>query len=161
MPSLRWFCLTTGSGDYEVVRRALDLAWAAGNPRQPAEWGAMRKRVMGAAPDAGDPELFPGAAVAQNAVAAVCYALEARLTGELQPAVWAARQLYEAADAVVQQGAAVQAYVGEIDREQPVVMMLAGIAAALDEVSGPGAADLRSTAEMDGEGFLAIVSGRA
>lgn len=62
---------------------------------------------------------------------------------------------------MAQQGAAVQAYVGEIDREQPVVMMLAGIAAALDEVSGPGAADQRSTAELDGEGFLAIVSGRA
>ena len=121
----------------------------------------MRKRVMDAAPDAGEPELFPGAAVAQNAVAAVCYALEACLTGELQPAVWVARQLYEAADAVVQQGAAVQTYVEGIDREQPVVMMLAGIAAALDEVSGPGAADVRSTAEMDGEGFLAIVSGRA
>src|SRR5690349_15395085 len=60
MPSFRWFCLTTGSGDYEVVRRALDMAWAVGNPRPPAELGAMRKRVMDAAPDAGDPELFPG-----------------------------------------------------------------------------------------------------
>src|SRR5437660_2822044 len=108
MPSFRWSCLTTGSGNYEVVRQALDMAWAVGAPRQSAELDAMRNRVMEAAPNAGDPELFPGAAVAQNAVAAVCYALEACLTDEVQPAVWAARQLYEAADAVVQQGAAVQ-----------------------------------------------------
>jgi hypothetical protein len=66
-----------------------------------------------------------------------------------------------AADAVVQQGAAVQTYVEDIDREQPVAMMLAGIAAALDEVSGPGAADLRTRAEMGGAGFLALLTGQA
>jgi hypothetical protein len=96
------------------------LAWTVDAPGQPAELGSLRKRVMDAAPDAGDPGPFPGAAVAQNAVAAVRYALEACLTGEVQPSVWAARQLYEAADAVVQQGAAVQTYVKDIDREQPV-----------------------------------------
>jgi hypothetical protein len=117
----------------------------------------MRKRVMGAAPNSEDLRKSPGVAVAQNAVASVCYAIEVRLTGDVQASVWAARQLYEAADAVVQQGAAAQTYVTDIDQEQPVRMMLEGIAAALRDASSPDAADMRSKAQEDGEKFLAIL----
>jgi hypothetical protein len=105
--------------------------------------------------------MFPGAAVAQNAVAGVCYAVEVRLTSDVRAAVWAAQQLYDAADAVVQQGAAAQTYVVDIDQEQPVRVMLEGIAVALSDASSPDAADLRIDAEEDGEKFLAILTGRA
>jgi hypothetical protein len=105
--------------------------------------------------------MFPGVAVAQNAVAGVCYAIEVCLTGDVQASVWAARQLYEAGDTVVQQGAAAQTYVTDINREQPVRMMLEGIVAALGDVSNREAADLRVKAEEDGERFLAILTGRA
>lgn len=161
MSAYRWFCLSTGSDNYGLVREALNIAWTANAPEQIAELGSLRKRVMGAAPHAGDSRVFPGAAVAQNAVAGVCYAMEVCLTGDVQASVWAARQLYEAADAVVQEGAAAQTYVVDIDREQPVRMMLEGIAAALGDASSPDAADLRVNAEEDGERFLAILTGRA
>ena len=102
--------------------------------------------------------MFPGAAVAENAVAAVCYAMEVCLTGDVQASVWAARQLYEAADSVVQQGAAAQTYVADIDREQPVRMLLEGIEAALGGADSPDAGDLRVKAEEDGRRFLALLT---
>jgi capsular polysaccharide biosynthesis protein len=160
MSAYRWFCLVTGSDNYGLVREALNMAWTANAPEQIAELDSMRKKLIGAAPHAEDSRMFPGAAVAQNSVAGVCYAMEVRLIGDVQAAVWAARQLYEAADAVVQQGAAAQTYVVDIDREQPVRMMLEGIAAALSGASSPDAADLRINAGEDGEKFFAILTGR-
>ena len=59
---------------------------------------------------------------------------------------------------MVQQGAAAQTYVADIDREQPVRMMLDGIAAALSDASSLDAADLRVKAEEDGQKFLAILT---
>lgn len=160
MPTYQWFCLATSSCNYRLVREALNIAWTANAPEQMAELGSMRKRVMDAAPNSEDLRMSPGVAVAQNAVASVCYAIEVCLTGDVQASVWAARQLYEAADAVVQQSAAAQTYVTDIDREQPVRMMHEGIAAALRDASSPDAADLRIKAEEDGERFLAILTDR-
>jgi hypothetical protein len=68
--------------------------------------------------------------------------------------------LYEAADTVVQQGAAAQTYVTDIVCEQPVRLMLEGIAAALNDVRSLSAADLRARADKDGEEFLAILTGQ-
>lgn len=100
-----------------------------------------------------------GSAVAQNAVACVAYALEVRQTGDVQKAVWAARQLYEAADSVVQQGSAVQTYVEDIDQEPPVGLMVRGIYAALDAADSVSSADLLASARQDGEAFLGFVNG--
>jgi hypothetical protein len=72
----------------------------------------------------------------------------------------AARQLYEAADVVVQ-GAAVQAYVEDIDQEPPVRLMVGGIYAALDAAGIVSSADLRASARRDSEAFLGFVSGSA
>jgi hypothetical protein len=74
--------------------------------------------------------------------------------------VWAGRQLYEAADAVVQQGAAVQSYVENIDRESPVVLMLRGLYLALDSVIDTSPEAIRAEARADGEAFLGYVAGR-
>jgi hypothetical protein len=104
-------------------------------------------------------ELALGSAVAQNAVACVAYAVQVRQTGAVEPAVWAGRQLYEAADAVVQQGAGVQSYVENIDQESPVQLMLRGIHVVLDSVTD-APAGLLAGAQADGEVFLGFVSGR-
>ena len=69
-----------------------------------------------------------------------------------------ARQLYEAADAVVQQGAAVQTYVEDIDQEP---LMVRGIYAALDAAGGVSPADLLASAPQDSEAFLGFVNGSA
>ena len=159
MSTYQWFCHATGSGNYGLVREALDAAWSANTPEQIAELGSMRKRIVGAAPHTQDSRMFPGAAVAENAVASVCYAMEVCLTGDIQASVWAARQLYEAADAVVQQSAPVHTYIADIDGEKPVRMMLDSIAAALSDASNLNAADLRIKAAEDGERFLAILKG--
>lgn len=115
MAAFRWFCDVTSSASYKVVREALDAAWSPDNARRaPGEWD-----VTALVPAGEEGELLLGSAVAQNAVACVAYALEVHQTGEVQKAVWAARQLYEAADAVVQQGAAIQTYVEDMDQEPP------------------------------------------
>lgn len=108
-----------------------------------------------------DGDLALGSAVAQNTVASVAYALGVRQTGEVQKAVWAARQLYDAADSVVQQGSAVQTYVKDIDQEPPVRLMLGGIHAALDVADSASSADLLISARHDGDAFLSFLTGKA
>jgi hypothetical protein len=157
MAAFRWFCDVTGSASFTVVREALDAAWSAGGAGRAASAGEVTALVLGDA-EAG---LSLGFAVAQNAVACVAYALEVRQTGAVQTAVWAARQLHEAADAVVQQGAAVQAYVEDIDQEPPVRLVVRGIYSALDAAGSASAADLLAGAREDGEAFLGFVTGSA
>lgn len=155
MACLRWYCEVTGSGSYPVVREALDAAWSADGTRRAAGAHDVAALVPGDA----DGELFLAAAVAQNAVASVAYALEVRRTGKVQQAVWAARQLYDAADTVVQQGSPVQAYAGRIDQEPPVRLLVQGLYAALDGAGRLPAAELLASARQDGESFLRFVSG--
>jgi len=157
MAAFRWFCNMTGGASYKVVREALDSAWSP-NDADPA---AGERDIAALVPGDKEGELPLGSAVAQNAVASVAYALQARRTGDVQTAVWAARQLYEAADAVVQQGAAVQTYVEDIDQEPPVQLMVRGVYAALDAVGSVTSADLLASAWQDGEVFLGFVSGSA
>lgn len=160
MSAYQWFCLTTGFDNYDLLREALNAAWNANAIERAAELRIMRKKVADAPHPEEPAHMFPGAAVAQNAVAAVCYAMDVSLTGDVQASVWVARQLYEAADTVVQQGAAAQTYVTDIVCEQPVRLMLEGIAAALNDVRSLSAADLRARADKDGEEFLAILTGQ-
>jgi len=155
MAAFRWFCDMSGSGSFKAVREALDAAWSPGGAGRPA----AASEVAALVPGDGEGEMVLGSAVAQNAVACVAYALEVRQTGEVQKAVWAARQLYEAADAVVQQGAAVQTYVEDIDQEPPVRLVVRGIYAALDAAGSASATVLLARAREDGEAFLGFMTG--
>jgi hypothetical protein len=157
MAAFRWFCDLTGSASFEVVRGALDAAWSPGETGR----GAGASEVTALLPGDKDGEMYLGSAVAQNAVACVAYALEARQTGEVQTAVWAARQLYEAADAVVQQGSAVHTYVEDTDQEPPVQLVVRGIYAALDAAGSVSPADLIASARNDGDTLLGFVNGSA
>lgn len=157
MAAFGWFCDVTGSAGSAVLREALDIAWSPGDGGQAA--GERDVTALMPSDEDGEPSL--GSAVAQNAVACVAYALQVRQTGAVDTAVWAARQLYEAADAVVQQGAAVQTYVEDIDKEPPVQLVVRGIYRALDAAAGSSPADLRAEADGDGEAFLRFVNGGA
>jgi hypothetical protein len=160
MPAYRWFCERSGLSDSGVIREALDAAWAIGPSDAslvPSEIAAWRERVEGLVPDDDDEALFPGSAVAQNAVAGVAYALRAWETADPQESVWAARQLYEAADVVVQQGAPSQTYVDDVDSEPPVQLMLRGMQSALQ--GAPTVDDLLVAAEADGQEFLKFLTG--
>jgi Protein of unknown function (DUF416) len=160
MASFRWFCDLSGCAGLGAVRVALDAAWAgpgAGN----VESGTA-SHIARLVPDDYAGELALGSAVAQNAVACVAYALEVRQTGQVQQAVWAARQVYEAADSVVQQGSAEQSYAEDIDREPPVRLMVRGIYSVLDAIhDGVSSTDLIFKARQDGDDFLAFVNGTA
>jgi hypothetical protein len=156
MAVFRWFCDMTGSTSFKAVREALDAAWSP----DPTVSGAGQRELAELMPDDEEGELALGYAVAQNAVACVAYAVAVRQTGAAEPAVWAARQLYEAADAVVQQGAGVQSYVDNIDQEPPVQLMARGIHVALDSAIDASPAGLLAEARADGEAFLGFVSGR-
>lgn len=159
IPAYRWFCDTTGVGNFELIREALDVAWTCNTTGQMSELDHVRETVTNANPSDDDSGEFAGAAVAQNAVACVYYVIEVCLTGNVQASIWAARQLYEAADTVVQQGAATQTFVMDIGRERPVRMMVEGIVAALADAGGVDDTELRAKAEEDGWEFLAILTG--
>lgn len=156
MAVFRWFCDMTGSTSFKAVREALDAAWSADHTGSAA---GQRKELAELMPHDEEGELALGSAVAQNAVACVAYAVQVRQTGAAEPAVWAGRQLYEAADAVVQQGAGVQSYAENIDQEPPVQLMVRGIHVALDSAIDVSPAGLLAEARADGEAFLGFVSG--
>lgn len=160
MPAYRWFCDQVGLGDFIVIRQALDAAWSGGRQERlpaPPEIARWRDRVEALLLSHDDEEAFPGSAVAQNAVACVAYALRAWETAEPQEAVWSARQLYEAADVVVQQSAPAQTYVDDIDLEPPVQLMLQGMHAALQDA--PTVDELLARAKADGQEFLKFLTG--
>lgn len=156
MAVFRWFCGVTGSTSFTAVREALDAAWSSDQTGS----AAGQRELTELMPDDEEGELALGSAVAQNAVACVVYAVQVRQTGAAEPAVWAGRQLYEAADAVVQQGAGVQSYVKNIEQEPPVQLMVQGIYAALDSAIDVPPPDLLAKARADGEVFLSFVRGR-
>jgi hypothetical protein len=160
MPAYRWFCDRTGLNDFAVVRNALDAAWSVERYQRrstPPEISRWREQVEALIPSDDDEDAFPGSAVAQNAVACVAYALRTWETADPQEAVWSARQLYEAADVVVQQGAPIQTYVDEVDFEPPVQLMLQGVRSALEDDLNVD--DLLAAAEADGREFLRFLTG--
>jgi Protein of unknown function (DUF416) len=156
MPAYRWFCDITGSTSFGLVREALDAAWSADIPDKTVAVA----QVTALMPREDEEETFPGSAIAQNAVACVAYALEARQNGDVQASAWAARQLYEAADVVVQQGSAVQTYIENIDLEAPVQLMLRGVYTVLDDVASMNRAALLARAREDGDAFLGYISSK-
>lgn len=155
MAAFRWFCDRAGSAGYKLVRAALDAAWSLHD----AGGAAGELDIAALAPGDEEGDLAVGSAVAQNAVACVAYAVGVRQTGDVQQAVWAARQLYEAADSVVQQGSAIQTYVEDIDNEPPVRLMVRGIYAALDTVGSASREELLVSARHDGEALLGFMTG--
>jgi hypothetical protein len=96
----------TGVDDGGLVRRALDRAWAVaaggGGDAVDPDGPALVEACVALIPDAEAPWSLP--AHAENAVAAVAYALEAAIGGDVEAAAWAASTCMDAVDAVLLPG---------------------------------------------------------
>jgi hypothetical protein len=155
MPTYSWFCDLTGSANFKSLREILNAAWHDDIP----DPSAKATETIALMPRDEEEGKFLVSAVAQNAVACVAYAIRARQRDEEQASVWAARQLYNSADTVVQQGSAIQRYIENIDLEAPVQLMLRGIYTALNEVAIASREDLFADAQEDGKAFLGYING--
>jgi uncharacterized protein YjaG (DUF416 family) len=102
-PLYALFSERTGQGDRARLREALDAAWAAidGAFVDPAELARLQDVAEELVP-AEDDDWVVESGFAENAAAAVAYALRTRLTDDPQHAAVTARQAYDVADFVVQ-----------------------------------------------------------
>ena len=100
IPSFEWVAERSGNYDIVLVRHALDLAWAVESSvlLPTAEVEDLASQVESYVQDADDEEWLLEGEVADNALAAVIYSLRAIHESSVQSAVWAGRQVYEAAD---------------------------------------------------------------
>ena len=129
-------------GERERLRAALDLAWAESDDAAALEGARQTAEALVPAEDA---DWVEASAFAQNAAAAVAYALRTRLTDHPQEAAWAARQVYDAADYAAQQR--VEGFDEEALAAQPIVQAaLAGIAADLETALAEDVSRLREQA---------------
>jgi len=160
MLTLDWYWNKVGANHFGVVRSALDSGWASTQSQESSteKLDSLVEQVKTLVPNDDDEALFPGLAVAQNAVASVAYALGTWLQDDSQQAVWAARQLYDAADVIVQQGAAVQTYIERVDEEEPVQMLLRGMCSDLRDLQSGDESQIPDRAKADGRAFLAYLT---
>jgi hypothetical protein len=87
--------------DVQVLRQSLDAAWSAARGED-IDLRPARETAEKMVPYEDDDWVME-AGYAQNAVAAIAYAARSWLIDDPQEAVWAARQVYEAADYGAQQ----------------------------------------------------------
>jgi hypothetical protein len=159
------------AGNAPGLRAHLDLAWSAAGSAVPDDSLA---RAAGEAVDLvpSDDEWSELSPLSENGAASVAHALETARSGDASDACMSARQLYEAADFLVQRGAALHTYVDPIDAEPPVALALSSIATdlsdlrALDDLDDRGEpltanwlSQLRTRAAADGRRLLDIAIG--
>ncbi|WP_136518153.1 DUF416 family protein [Cellulomonas telluris] len=142
-PLFERYVATTGEGDSEALRSVLDAAWLVAGGGTVSDLPDRQEVAEDMVPtDEGDWVFEMG--YGQNAVAAVAYAVRTWLSDDPQEAVWAARQVYEAADLAAQDAS------GESDMSSPgiedallasplVQTALAGLAADLATVESSAA----------------------
>jgi uncharacterized protein YjaG (DUF416 family) len=154
LPLYAWFASKTGQGDPDGLREALDIAWGVRPGLAPGnEVDSRRGSIEGLVPDDNDADWSVWSPLAQNAAAAVAYSLRTWLSGDSQNGAWAARQLYEAADYLLQLGKRGHAYVEE---GEPVSLALRAIADTLIDVAKADVDGLRAAAVADGEALLRL-----
>src|SRR5882724_3730161 len=94
------FCALASQGDSGAVHGAMEQLWhdLESGLSASAHLADHLDRVMAALPPEGEGEWVEQQPYAEDAVAAVAYAIRTLVTGESQEAVWAARRCYECAD---------------------------------------------------------------
>lgn len=147
-------CAWIARAEAAKVRAALDLAWSASVSAEQAE--LAQQEVEELVPDEDDEDAPVDVALVQNAIAAVAYALRAVGSHDAQDVVWAARQLYEAADYIVQREAPNQTYIEDLEQEAPIQLVLRGLGSALEDLESASPAQLRTRAQADGDALLAL-----
>ena len=70
-----------------------------------------------------------------------------------------ARQLYEAADYLVQREAPNQTYIEDLEQEAPIQLVLRGLASALGNLDSASLDQLRTVARADGDALLTVFKG--
>lgn len=151
MATYEWFTTVADQGDESALRSALDLAWsvAASEPASLSDIKSARETAESLVPDDQDDNWMILSPLAQNAAASVAYALRASLVDDPQEAVWAARQLHEAADYLVQLVAPEQTYESDFS-SSPMSIALGGIETALASAASTPVSELRTKSADDG-----------
>jgi len=136
------------------VRPALDLVWSPSATSEQVEQAQMEVEKL--VPDEDDEHAPVEVALVQNALAAVAYALRSACSQDAKDAVWAARQLLEAADYIVQREAPSQSYIENVEQEAAIQLALRGIRTVLQDLENSSSTQLRARAEADGDALLVL-----
>jgi Protein of unknown function (DUF416) len=144
-PCYEEFARATGQGDPAALRAVVDAAWSLAEseelPRNDIEH--LRTLAELLVPNDDDENWSTLSPLAQNAAASTAYAVRTWLLEDPQQAVWAARQLFEAGDYLVQLVAPFQSYVATTDSDEPASLAISGIALALAHSGSQPVANLR------------------
>ncbi len=151
-PCYEEFARSTGQGDPAMLRAVIDAAWSLAEfealPRNDIE--RLRALAESLVPNDEDENWSTLSPLAQNAAASAAYALRTWLLEDPQQAVWAARQVFEAGDYLVQLAAPVQSYVATSNLDEPAALAIGGIALALAHSGSRLVANLRDEAAIGG-----------
>jgi hypothetical protein len=163
-PLYTWFHEVSGQGDPAVLRAALDAVWdLVLGLRAPDDLDRLQDAAESLVPDEEDDGWVEQSAYAQNAAAAVAYAVRSWISDDPEEAGWAARQLYEAADYAAQQETDDLNAPGAEDAllARPVVQeALEGIRADLQAISSSGdPREVRDGARAGGAHLARLISG--
>jgi uncharacterized protein YjaG (DUF416 family) len=103
LPGYVAFCERTGNGNVEALNSILDRVWRdlGGSAMSEEELDASFERAMNLIPPEDQGTWSHEQAYAEDAAAAVAYAVRSRKRGDPQDAAWAARRTYEALDSFV------------------------------------------------------------
>ena len=147
------FVTRMSSGDSSELRRTLDVAWglASGHEFSLEIIGQARQLAESLVPSDDSDAWNLLSPIAQNAAAGAAYALRAWLLDSSQEAVWSCRQLYEAADYIVQLRSSSDSY--SADEEGVVVIAVQGILRLLELASLSDSDLARSNAVAGGSGM--------
>lgn len=154
MPLYEWIAGAAAVSEVGRVRSALDLAWSASASAQQVE--RAQAEVEELVPDEEDEDRTADVALVQNSIIAVAYTLRAKGSSDTQEVIWAARQLYEAADYIVQREAPNQTYIENLEQEAPIQLVLRGLDSALGDLEGASLTQLRARAQADGNALLVL-----
>lgn len=152
----RRFAQAGSRGDERALRAALDQVWAAsvgGGER--AAIDEQREVAESLVPHDGDEGWDWLSALAEDAAAAVVYALRACLSGDARDAVRAAYRAYEAGDYIAQLGSS--RYVEDL-AHPAIVAVVREISAALAACDSVDPTQLRASAEEGGQRLIDLVA---
>ncbi|MBD7918829.1 DUF416 family protein [Cellulomonas sp. Sa3CUA2] len=145
----------------EVLRGSLDAVWDALDGVD-ADVAAARATAESMVPFDGDEDWVMEAGYAQSAIAAVVYAARSWLTDDPQEAVWAARQVYEAADYAAQHadGRAVMVYSADVEDELRTATVVRAatraVAEWLDQAATHSPSTVRRSVRAESRAFAGL-----